>query len=62
MIMSVEQSVLGENLPHGHFVHQKPLIICPELEPKPLRWKARSNQLNCGTFLIEDIVYMKDAR
>jgi hypothetical protein len=49
MMMSVEQSVerelagknevLGESLPHHHFVHHKSHKTLPGLEPGPPRWE-----------------------
>jgi hypothetical protein len=50
MVMNVEQSVelelagetevLGEIVPHRHFVHHKSHMNRPELEPGPPRWEA----------------------
>jgi hypothetical protein len=39
--LSGETEVLGENLPQGHFVHYKPHMTRPELEPGPPWWKSR---------------------
>jgi hypothetical protein len=36
-----ETEVLGESLPHRHFVRQKFRMTRPGLEPEPPRWEAR---------------------
>jgi hypothetical protein len=50
MVMTVEQlvecelagetEILGENLPHYHFVHSESHMTWHGLEPKPPRWEA----------------------
>jgi hypothetical protein len=35
-----ETEVLGEMLPQRHFVHLKPHMTRPRLEPGPPRWEA----------------------
>jgi hypothetical protein len=35
-----EPEVLGENLPQGHFVHQKPNMTWPGIEPGSPWWEA----------------------
>jgi hypothetical protein len=35
-----ETEVLGGNLPHSYFVHQKFYMTWPEIEPGPPLWEA----------------------
>jgi hypothetical protein len=35
-----ETEVLGENLPHYHFLHNKSRVTWPGIEMEPQRWEA----------------------
>jgi hypothetical protein len=39
-LVAGETEVLGENLPQRLFVHYKPHMTRPRLEPGPLQWEA----------------------
>jgi hypothetical protein len=44
-----ETEILGQNLPQCLFDHHKSYTTWPELEPRPLFWKAGDNSLSYGT-------------
>jgi hypothetical protein len=44
-----ETEVLGENLPQYRFVHHKPHMICPDLNPGRRGGKPATNRLSYGT-------------
>jgi hypothetical protein len=41
--------VLGENLPQRHFVHHKPHMLCPDVNPGRRGGKPATNSLSFGT-------------
>jgi hypothetical protein len=46
-----ETEVLGENMPQCHFVHHKPHMLCPDVNPGLRGGKPATNLLNYGTTL-----------
>jgi hypothetical protein len=44
-----ETEVLGENLPQCRFVHHKPHMFCPDVNPGRRGGKAVTNRLSYGT-------------